>query len=85
MSIVANIQAEPVRFIAAIMATFALVTVVLMTAGVAIPVAVGPAVEAALAAWLSFITRNKVTPEVRALQREDDAMVRAVQLIDENL
>jgi hypothetical protein len=57
-NIAALIQGEPVRFISAIQATLA-VAVLFGLALTAVQVA---GIVLALAAWLSFVTRSKVTP-----------------------
>ena len=56
------IRQEPVRFVAAIQATLVAAAIILAQFGIIVPEVVIGGVVLAIAAWMSFVTRNKVTP-----------------------
>ncbi len=57
------VAAEPVRFVGAVQATLAAAVVTAhWIANVDVPIEVIAAVELAFAGWLSFVTRQSVTP-----------------------
>ena len=59
------IRTEPVRFMAAIQATLMVAFTVAAAYGSPVPDAVVQGAVLALSAWLSFVTRQQVTPNTR--------------------
>lgn len=76
-SLGSKINEEPAAFAGSVQASVAFVAAILVAFGVAIPPTVIPLFLGALAAWLGFWTRKKVTPAFNADDSEgftgDDA------------